>query len=269
MTNRLENNWKLDGFVDEQRYYCSETPIDPLNLPIPKAVLAGEVRGYVDTEVEPGKTYYICVGSVKNNTEKLSTIMTVITDNHENYTAFFKLNDLSDKKGGASLTPVGGAVIRDGAAYFDGQGDWLQRPDTAVTAFGSGNLTVVCEFKCARLGTHSSDQALIDNFINGVGGWQLGINPTGNAYLYLSNPNGSVIVSAASYSDGNWHKLKWTRSGNLNTLYVDGISVGTYIDQRNFARKDYVAIGAQVNTRNPNYDFKGWIKNVGYAKQVL
>ena len=37
MTNRLELNWELDGVVDEQRYYCSETPIDPLNLPVPKA----------------------------------------------------------------------------------------------------------------------------------------------------------------------------------------------------------------------------------------
>ncbi|MBI1453695.1 hypothetical protein IL972_17540, partial [Acinetobacter sp. FL51] len=49
LTNRLELNWKLDGFVDEQRYYCSETPIDPENLPVPKAVLAGDVRTYVDT----------------------------------------------------------------------------------------------------------------------------------------------------------------------------------------------------------------------------
>ncbi|RLL31774.1 hypothetical protein D9K80_14640, partial [Acinetobacter cumulans] len=37
-TNRLELNWKLDGFVDEQRYYCSETAIDPLNLPPHKAI---------------------------------------------------------------------------------------------------------------------------------------------------------------------------------------------------------------------------------------
>ena len=72
MTNRLELTWKLDGFVDEQRYYCSETPIDPLNLPVPKAVLAGDVRSYIDADVEVGKTYYVRVGSVKNNVEKLS-----------------------------------------------------------------------------------------------------------------------------------------------------------------------------------------------------
>ncbi len=52
MTNRLELNWKLDGFADEQRYYCSESPIDINNLPLPKAVIAGNVRTYVDTDIE-------------------------------------------------------------------------------------------------------------------------------------------------------------------------------------------------------------------------
>ena len=73
MTNRLELNWKLDGIVDEQRYYCSETSIDPENLPAPKAILAGDVRSYVDVDIAVGKTYYICVSSVKNGIEKFSS----------------------------------------------------------------------------------------------------------------------------------------------------------------------------------------------------
>lgn len=80
MTNKLELNWKLDGFVDEQRYYCSETPIDTENLPVPKVVLAGDVRTYIDTAVEVGKTYYVAVGSVKNGVEKLSDEIAVLTE---------------------------------------------------------------------------------------------------------------------------------------------------------------------------------------------
>lgn len=79
MTNRLELNWSLDGFVDEQRYYCSEAPIDPANLPTPKAVLAADVREYIDTEIETGKNYYVCVSSVKNNVEKLSDVLSEST----------------------------------------------------------------------------------------------------------------------------------------------------------------------------------------------
>ena len=85
MTNRLELNWKLDGFVDEQRYYCSETPIDIENLPAPKAVLAGDVRAYVDTDVEFGKTYFVRVGSVKNGVEKLSDEASIVIAEKDPY----------------------------------------------------------------------------------------------------------------------------------------------------------------------------------------
>ena len=79
MTNRLELNWKLDGFVDEQRYYCSEAQIDTANLPVPKAILSGDVRTYTDTAIEANKTYYIIVGSVRNGVEKLSEQVSTVT----------------------------------------------------------------------------------------------------------------------------------------------------------------------------------------------
>lgn len=79
MTNRLELNWKLDGFVDEQRYYCSEVPIDVNNLPAPKAVLPGDALTHTDAAIEIGKTYHVCVSSVKNNTEKFSEIKSILT----------------------------------------------------------------------------------------------------------------------------------------------------------------------------------------------
>lgn len=81
MTDRFELNWNLDGFVDEQRYYCSETPIDPLNLPLPKVGLDGNVRGYIDSTIEKGKKYYVAVGSVKDGIEKLSDVIFTIAGN--------------------------------------------------------------------------------------------------------------------------------------------------------------------------------------------
>lgn len=71
MTSRLELNWKLDSFVDEQRYYCSETPIDVESLPSPKAILLADARTYTDTDIDAGKTYYVRIGSVKNGVEKV------------------------------------------------------------------------------------------------------------------------------------------------------------------------------------------------------
>lgn len=80
MTNRLELNWKLYGVVDEQRYYCSETPLDLLALPTAKAVLLGDTRTYADTDIEVGKTYYIRISSVKNSIEKFSDEITVTAE---------------------------------------------------------------------------------------------------------------------------------------------------------------------------------------------
>lgn len=84
MTNRLELNWKLDGFVDEQRYYCSETPIDPANLSAPKAILAGDARTYIDSDSIVDVTYYIRVSSVRNGVEKLSEELTVTVSSVKN-----------------------------------------------------------------------------------------------------------------------------------------------------------------------------------------
>ena len=75
MTNRIELKCDLYYAVDEHRYYCSETPIDLENLPVPKAVLAGDVRTYTDSSIEVGKYYYVCVGSVKSGVEKFSEVL--------------------------------------------------------------------------------------------------------------------------------------------------------------------------------------------------
>lgn len=79
MTNRLELNWKLDGFVDEQRYYCSETAIDIENPPPPKVVLDGSDRSYIDGDIDEDKNYNVCFSSVKNGIEKFSSIIQVST----------------------------------------------------------------------------------------------------------------------------------------------------------------------------------------------
>ena len=72
MINRLELNWKLDGFAESQNYYRETSAIDPQNLPVAKAELEGGARSYVDTDITFGTRYYIRIGSIKNGIEKLS-----------------------------------------------------------------------------------------------------------------------------------------------------------------------------------------------------
>lgn len=164
MTNRLELNWKLDGFADEQRYYCSETPIDVNNLPNPKAILAGDVRTYIDTEITTGKTYYLCVSSVKNGVEKLSNeilitpsqfdvILDLFINNEDGYC--FDFNDLStmfqDVIGTIPVTAEGQylGLILDKSKNLNigtpvsflnfSESAWMKTP--AVTEFNTNSFT--------------------------------------------------------------------------------------------------------------------------------
>ena len=95
MTNRLELNWKVDGFVDEQRYYCSETPIDASSLPEPKVVLLGDARTYTDSSIELEKIYHVRIGSVKNNIEKLSSEIVITTSSFIQKMYFIGIDDLN------------------------------------------------------------------------------------------------------------------------------------------------------------------------------
>lgn len=95
MTNRLELNWKLDGFVDEQRYYCSETPIDASSLPAPKAILPGDARTYTDSSIELEKRYHVRIGSVKNNIEKLSDEIVITTSSFIQKMYFIGIDDVN------------------------------------------------------------------------------------------------------------------------------------------------------------------------------
>lgn len=48
-----------------------------------------------------------------------------------------------------------------------------------------------------------------------------------NCYIVDSAINVSVLSSSGTYTDTNWHMVTVTKNGTANTLYVDGVSVGT------------------------------------------
>lgn len=148
MTNRLELNWKLDGFVDEQRYYCSETHINPENLPEPVSILAGNIRTHIDnTERDVGKTYHVRVSAIKNGIEKISdeksilfgeawtpqslanpaklwlSSESVVKDSSDRIS---QANDLSSSGGNATqLTNSLKPVLLDNKVHFDGADDYM------------------------------------------------------------------------------------------------------------------------------------------------
>lgn len=223
MTNRLELNWKLGGFVDEQRYYCSETQIDPANLPAPKAVLANDVRSYVDAAVDVGKTYYVAVGSVKNGVEKLSDVVSVVATN-DPFSAFVisKLSltsDLIDEKG-KIWTPNKTPVFQDSALVFDGSFR-ASSSDLITPNYNSANYNIRCEIKPSRLDIQY--QNVFAKRANGGTFAEFLLRLEWSKILITACSGGTwyTVQSNATLTADRFYKIEMDRKGNTVTLYVD------------------------------------------------
>lgn len=265
MTNRLELNWKLDGFVDEQRYYCSETPIDPENLPVPKAILASDVRTYVDTAIEVGKKYYVRLGAVKNNIEKLSDEKIVIADRDSYWTSVASLlhfdgennsTVFSDEKG-VSWTRHGNAKISTDRAKFgesslrlDGYNSFLSAA-AAIFTLGTQNFTVELWVNMVAYRT-MGDGALLG----------YGTSTTNGFCIVIAKDNGdlgfwdgSLYYSTATPIPLNtWVHIAMCRNGNELSYFINGTKyVLTTSYTKAFNANSVFRLGGNYANTNENY----------------
>lgn len=256
MTNRLELSWKLDGFVDEQHYYCSETPIDPLNLSAPKAILTGDVRAYTDTAIEIGKTYYIRIGSVKNGVEKLGEQISVSTNNTVYSCRYPLIKDAVDLITGKSLTLGSSSYITSDGCYFDGTvNSFAFKNDDISTTLGAHDFELSFKFKSDR--STPSAEVLIDNYTGASNSWQIMISGNGKIQFY----QGGYKFEGNKYLlDGVFHDCLLSRKNGVVSCFIDDVIDGSYASSIDFSTKEIFNLGLQYN--NKTYRFKGWIKDL-------
>jgi hypothetical protein len=255
MTNRLELNWKVDGFVDEQRYYCSETPIDIENLPEPKAIFAGDARGYIDTDIVIGQSYYIRIGSVKNGTEKISNEVQVSTGD-----IYFNSVDLlliADQENGTSLvhdyssnnrsvTTIGIRQARprfnESCCYFS-QGDSFS---ATINTLGTSDFTI--ESWIAPNDDLSADWCrLFQIGVEGAGYISLFRNASTSPMTYTlhardaSNTSLSLLTTAPlNAKPYDYNHICVMRKAGIFYLFIDGVLAGS--------NANYVSLSINLNT---------------------
>jgi hypothetical protein len=114
-----------------------------------------------------------------------------------------------------TITKFGNASM-----YFDGSGDYIVVPGSSYFDFGAGNFTL--EFWMYPL-TLSGTQVILDAWNNTPTRFLVRTNGT-SLQFYASPSNTSYSLPAANA----WYHVACVRNGSTFTLYVDGVSRGTF-----------------------------------------
>ena len=238
MTNRLELNWKVDGFVDEQRYYCSETPIDSENLPVPKVILDGEARSYIDTDVEVGKTYYVRVGSVKNGVEKISEEQSVYASNIDlNYKVKLLTSNNSLIDNGYSQL---GWIESGSIVFSDNTLDFGQSAKLVSEQVYVFNGAWEFNFEFYIPASNTSEYIELVTNISTVwtdGGFQIAVGSATAAdsalrnKLFIGSYGVGGVIASTTIARDTWYKVRITRtsvtSGWVYTIYLNDAQVAS------------------------------------------
>lgn len=154
------------------------------------------------------------------------------------------------------------SVFGGSSLLLDGTGDYVQTTTNLNDfIFGSDDFTIECWVK-----TSVGNKSIIDFYTTSQPGWQVFLTSGGNIQFYVST---SILISAGSVTDGNWHHVAVCRSSAVLRIFIDGTLNGSVGFTQNLSHSSTVfAIGGQVATRNPSYDFNGYIDEVRVLKGV-
>ena len=150
-----------------------------------------------------------------------------------------------------------------GSAYFVGSGDHVDITDNNDLDFGTGDFTV--EF-WAYFDEGTNDQDGIISKGNSGSGWQIIFANTDRLKFIRTSGTGSspqITSSASSVVEYQWHHIALTRLGTTVTLWINGVSEGTYTDSTSWDTTSPLRIGTN---RGENNDYVGYISDVRVFK---
>ena len=177
---------------------------------------------------------------------------TTFTDSGPNAVAF-------TRAGNAQISTAQ-SVFGGASGLFDGTGDYITTPGTAAFVFGTGDFSI--EF---RIRTTDNNCVPVDFY--GGNGWQVYIDGSGFLQWYTSSP---IKTTSSAINNGVWHDIAICRASGMLSIYVDGVASGSAVShtQNLSTTNTYLAVGGQVSTRSPGYDFSGNIDELRVTKGV-
>ncbi len=120
-------------------------------------------------------------------------------------------------------------------------GDSLTVPVSSVFGFGTGNFTIEYWQRPALVG--DSTQAIVDFRPNDSAvPLLIGLTVAGAVRYY----DGSTVRTGGSLASNTWAHVSWTRISNVNTIRINGTTVGSYTASQDFGSSKGLCIGANV-----------------------
>lgn len=157
-----------------------------------------------------------------------------------------------DETGISTVTVSGNSTIYSAAykygnasMYFDADGDYLTVPASSNLGFGTGDFTVELWYQPSE--ALSGDRFLLDFRVSGGNSFMLWCSQASNANKPgYSTEAGTSFVSGGGWTNGAWHHVALVRASGAIACYVNGASVFTTTDARDFGSSQGVYVGSST-----------------------
>lgn len=165
-----------------------------------------------------------------------------------------QLVDLKEK----IWTPMGDAFVDiNGGLILNATDDCIFTEPHPDFNFGEGDFTFEQIITLTQ-----GDVVLFDMFNQLTNSWQFAVNPAGVPYVSVQGAGQIVTGGLVSVLNQAALHVAWCRNNGVSRLFIGGVRRGQVTDTRNYNRAMQVAtvaLGAQLNLRNPRYDTVGVI----------
>ena len=160
-----------------------------------------------------------------------------------------------------NLTGTGGRNAIDGSVFFNGNYDSLAIPSIAL---GSGDWTIEFWFYSAREG--SQDGHIYDGRGTGAAGSAYPIIKFDTDEKLSFYTTGAIRIQGSSVIDvGTWNHVALVKNSSTTTLYLNGVSEGTYSDSNTYLAPSN-SIGRIGSDDNGSaYYFYGFLSNYRFV----
>lgn len=255
------------GTQSSLQNYTSQSPVRVGLVPN-----AAAFNGYISNlRIVKGTAVYTAnfTPPTSSLTAIANTQLLILQNNQPNNNSMFLDNSTSNfnitRNGNTtqgSFSPYGG-----GWSTLFSSGNYLTYNPGATAAFGTGNFTVEA-WVFATDALASGDNPYICDTRGGGGAWSFSWNFSGGSNPWqLAWGNGSLLQSSTSMNINTWNHCAYVRSGTTGTLYLNGVSIGTWTDSVNYsASVTSITIGRRFALSSGTQFLPGYLSNLRIVK---